>query len=246
MPKTPTPISRPLHPGYYRRDVSRCRSIHARQARRSRSSRAGAHHRRACARARATDRNRPARRRGHDRAHAGDGPLPHHAAAGLWWIRIRLRRVLAGGRDHRQRLRVDRLGLWPACLAPVAHRLLSTRGPGRGVAGPRRARHRQLCPGRTGGGSGRRLPALGRRQLLQRLRQRAVAVPGRHDPATGWRGEARIFSPAQRRLHHRRQLAHDGACRHRQQNHRRPRRVRPRPSRGPLCRRSPTPPRPAC
>ena len=73
-----------------------------------------------------------------------------------------------------------------ACLAPEAQDEVWAR--------PQRARDRQLRPGRTGSGGGRRLPALRRRQLLQRLRQRAVAVPRRHDPASGWSGKARIFS----------------------------------------------------
>ena len=51
-------------------------------------------------------------------------------------------------------------------------------------------------------------------------------------------GEARLLPDAHVRPHHRRQLAHDGARRHRQQEHRRPRRVRPGPSRGPLRRAS--------
>ena len=93
-----------------------------------------------------------------------------------------------------------------------------------------RTRRRHLCAGRTGRRSGRRLPAVRDRQLLQRLRQCAVAAARRHDPAAGWRGEAGIFPAAQRRLHHRRQLAHDGACRHRQQEPRCPRRLRPRSS----------------
>ena len=59
-----------------------------------------------------------------------------------------------------ERLRLDRLGLWPARLAPVAYRLPGARGAGRGLARPQRARDRQLRPGRTGGGGGRRLPAL--------------------------------------------------------------------------------------
>jgi hypothetical protein len=49
-------------------------------------------------------------------------------------------------------MRLDRLGLRSARLAPIAHRLLRESGAGRGLAGPQRARRRDLCAGRPGGG----------------------------------------------------------------------------------------------
>ena len=91
---------------------------------------------------------------------------------------------------------------------------------------------------------GYRLSGTGK--LLQRLRQCPVAVARRHDSAAGRTGKAGIFPAAHRRLHHRRQLAHDGARRHRQQEHRGPRRVRPRPIARSPSPNWPMPPRPAC
>src|SRR5215469_12593814 len=67
--------------------------------------------------------------------------------AGTW-----LRRVRAGRCRHCERVRLDRLGLRPARLAPVAHRLLLESGAGRGLAGAHRARRWDLCAGRPGGG----------------------------------------------------------------------------------------------
>ena len=60
----------------------------------------------------------------------------------------------------------------------------SEAGAGRGLARPHRACGRHLRAGRAGRGGRRRLSGLRHWQLLQRLRQRAVAIPRRHDPAT--------------------------------------------------------------
>src|SRR5262245_18742943 len=134
-------------PGGLHSDVSRCCKAVGRQSRCSRSPDARARHRRACARAGAADRSRPPRRRRHDRTHAAGGPFSHHAAARLWRIRIRLRRGRAGRCRHCERMRLDRLGLRSARLAPMAHRLLFESGAGRGLAGSHRARRREAVDG---------------------------------------------------------------------------------------------------
>ncbi len=59
-----------------------------------------------------------------------------------------------------------------------------------------------------------------------------MAAARRHDPAAGGCTASRILSDPDDRLQHRRQLAHDGARRHRQQEHRREECVRARASHG--------------